>query len=170
MNEAIEIGGIVHMVEVSPVDEKSGEIVVSARIDGRTHTLRLHVVAPGAYWFLEDGRSREAAVHRGESEITVDVDGRCFRARVLDRRERIERGRSPNADDDASIDVRAPMPGKVVGVLVDDGARVEPGQAVAVIEAMKMQNEVKAPKAGHVRLRVTSGQAVNSGTVVFTVG
>lgn len=158
------------MVEITSVDETGGEIRVSARVDGRAYTMQLHRVAPGAYWFLEDGQSREAAVHRGEAETTVEIDDRRFRLRVLDRAERIERGRSRNADEHTSMDVRTPMPGKVVDILVDDGTWVESGQAVAVIEAMKMQNEVKAPKAGNVHLRVISGQAVDSGAVVFTVG
>jgi biotin carboxyl carrier protein len=170
LNYAIEIGSVVHLVEISAVDEDSGEVVVTATVNGRPHAMRLHRIAPGAYWFLEGGQSREAAVQMGEGETTVEIDDRRFRLRVLDRRARIERGKTRDAGEHGSVEVRAPMPGKVVRVLVDEGALVEPGQAVAVIEAMKMQNEVKAPKAGNVHLRVKSGQAVKPGTVVFTVG
>ena len=59
------------------------------------------------------------------------------------------------------------MPGKVVRVLVQTGDRVEAGQGLMVVEAMKMQNEIKSPKSGVVeRILVAEGQAVNSGEVL----
>ena len=62
------------------------------------------------------------------------------------------------------------MPGKVVRVLVAQGARVEAGQGLLVVEAMKMQNEVRSPKAGTLeRLHVVEGQAVNAGEILAVV-
>jgi len=64
----------------------------------------------------------------------------------------------------------APMPGKVVRLLVQQGEKVEAGRGLLVVEAMKMQNEIRSPKTGTVeRLLVTDGQAVNAGEVVAVV-
>lgn len=66
--------------------------------------------------------------------------------------------------------VVAPMPGKVVRILVAAGERVEAGQGLIVVEAMKMQNEVRSPKSGVVEmLAVQEGQAVNAGEVLCVV-
>jgi pyruvate carboxylase subunit B len=62
------------------------------------------------------------------------------------------------------------MPGKVIKLLVSEGAEVEPNQGIVVLEAMKMQNEIKSPKKGIVRkLGVTEGAAVNSNDLLATV-
>jgi biotin carboxyl carrier protein len=62
------------------------------------------------------------------------------------------------------------MPGKVVRLLVQEGTEVEPGHGIAVVEAMKMQNEIKSPKKGIVRkMLVGEGAAVNAGDVLAIV-
>jgi biotin carboxyl carrier protein len=66
--------------------------------------------------------------------------------------------------------IKAPMPGKVVRVLVEAGQTVEAGQPVVVVEAMKMQNELKSPKSGTVaELRAAPGATVNAGDVLVIV-
>ena len=66
--------------------------------------------------------------------------------------------------------VLAPMPGKIVRVLVKTGDSVQAGQGLLVVEAMKMQNEIRAPKSGTIdRLAVVEGQTVNAGEVVAVV-
>jgi biotin carboxyl carrier protein len=64
----------------------------------------------------------------------------------------------------------APMPGKVVRILAAAGESVEANQGLLVVEAMKMQNEIRSPKAGKVvEVKVASGEAVNSGQVLLVV-
>jgi len=66
--------------------------------------------------------------------------------------------------------VTAPMPGKVVRILVQAGDKVEAGQGLLVVEAMKMQNEIRSPKGGTIeRLHVKEGQPVNAGEVLCIV-
>ncbi len=66
--------------------------------------------------------------------------------------------------------VTAPMPGKVIRILVQAGDRVEAGQGLLVVEAMKMQNEIRSPKSGIMeRLHVKEGQPVNAGEVLCIV-
>ncbi|MGA7302985.1 MAG: biotin/lipoyl-containing protein, partial [Candidatus Sulfotelmatobacter sp.] len=80
------------------------------------------------------------------------------------------RGRARAADDRGPKKIVAPMPGKVVRLLVKEGDEVELGAGVAVVEAMKMQNEIKSPKKGTVqKIMATEGAAVNAGDVLAIV-
>jgi len=74
-------------------------------------------------------------------------------------------------ESEGSQRVIAPMPGKVVRVLVKVGDAIEVGNGILVVEAMKMQNEVRSPKSGKIeRLLVSEGQAVSAGEVLAVVG
>jgi len=91
-----------------------------------------------------------------------------FAAEVRDPRS--FRGRVRVADDHGPKKLLAPMPGRVVRVLVSQGAEVEAGTGVLVVEAMKMQNEVKSPKKGTVqKILAAEGAAVNAGDVLAIV-
>ena len=94
---------------------------------------------------------------------------REFRVVISDEREwRRKRGSAIEAE--GRQQVLAPMPGKIVRVLVKTGDAVRAGQGVLVVEAMKMQNEIRAPKSGTIdRLAVVEGQTVNAGEVVAIV-
>ncbi|HEY0384866.1 MAG TPA: biotin/lipoyl-containing protein, partial [Pyrinomonadaceae bacterium] len=71
---------------------------------------------------------------------------------------------------DGSLEIVAPMPGKVVRVLVEAGAQVEAGAGLVIVEAMKMQNEMKSPRAGTVTaLHVKTGATVNAGEVLAVI-
>jgi biotin carboxyl carrier protein len=73
-------------------------------------------------------------------------------------------------DDHGPKKLTAPMPGKIVRVLVSQGAEVEAGAGVLVVEAMKMQNEIKSPKKGTIqKILVSEGAAVNAGDVLAIV-
>jgi acetyl-CoA/propionyl-CoA carboxylase biotin carboxyl carrier protein len=109
---------------------------------------------------------------------TVEVDGRRFEVRVSDpepewralarrRRERVRSAGGGAAGGDAVV---SPMQGTVLAVPVSDGDEVEPGQVICVVEAMKMENEVHAQRAGIVQgLSVEPGQAVTTGQVICTI-
>ena len=80
------------------------------------------------------------------------------------------RGRSRTADDQGPKRITAPMPGKVVRLLLHEGDEVEAGAGIAVVEAMKMQNEIKSPKKGTIqKILVTEGAAVNAGDLLAIV-
>jgi biotin carboxyl carrier protein len=73
-------------------------------------------------------------------------------------------------DDHGPKNLTAPMPGRIVRVLVKQGDEVEAGAGVVVMEAMKMQNEIKSPKKGTIqKIMVSEGAAVNSGDVLAIV-
>jgi biotin carboxyl carrier protein len=116
-------------------------------------------VEPGIYSVMKDGRSFQARVEQTADGIAVTVGTRRFEVEVIDPRRLRRKGGAGRREGRQNI--IAPMPGKVVRVLVAEGDEVAAGQGIAVIEAMKMQNELKAAKAG----RVVSVGAREGGTV-----
>jgi biotin carboxyl carrier protein len=107
----------------------------------------------------EDGRSFEALVEPGESEIEVAIGTVRFRFAPGTPTANIVRRGSVSG----RIEVKSPMPGKVVEVLVSPGASVTAGQPVLLFEAMKMQNELRSPEAGVVaEVAVVAGQAIEA--------
>jgi len=116
-----------------------------------------------------DGKSYEIKREGEGSSIQLTIAGERYAAEVRDPRS--YRARSPGSSVELGPKkLVAPMPGKVVRVLAPVDSPVEAGQGVLVIEAMKMQNEIKSPKAGRVRqLLAAEGQAVNAGEVVAVV-
>ncbi len=123
---------------------------------------------PGIYSVLIEGRSFEARIERTEEAWAVTIGGRRFEIEVADPR-RLSR-RSHRFDHAGRQRVTAPMPGRVVRVLVAEGDAVEAGQGIAVIEAMKMQNELKATKSGRVAaLSVREGATVAAGEVLAVI-
>jgi biotin carboxyl carrier protein len=122
---------------------------------------------PVSYSLLVDGHASETYVVGRGTDWIVGVDGRTHRVQLLDERALRARGGSAVAGD---REIRAIMPGKVVAVLVDEGAAVEQGQGILVIEAMKMENEIQAGRDGTVsRIAVAPGQAVESGELLAVI-
>jgi biotin carboxyl carrier protein len=110
----------------------------------------------------------------GGGELQVTAAGRTFRATALSDGKSHQR--HPHRAERAAVpmegrqSVVATMPGRVVRVLVAVGDRVAAGQAVVVLEAMKMENEMRAPKEGVVReVRATPGAAIDAGAVLVVI-
>ena len=144
-------------------------------LDGESFSADALEVKPGVYSIRIDGRSflvhidaaGDLSSNRG-GDYTAHVDGVALRVSVSDPRKR-RRGGAQLAAEGRQV-VKAPMPGKVVRVLVAEGEAVEEGQGLVVVEAMKMQNEVKSPKAGSVqKVAAQPGQAVNAGETLVIV-
>jgi biotin carboxyl carrier protein len=118
----------------------------------------------GVYSLLVDGVSYEVRVETGQ----VTVGSRRFDFQVEDPRQWKRSADSAGGHGHAAI--IAPMPGKIVRVLVAVGDEVEPGQGIIVVEAMKMQNEMKAPRAGRVaELHAKESDSVVAGTVLAVI-
>jgi biotin carboxyl carrier protein len=115
------------------------------------------------------GKSYEIKRERTATDLHLWVGPVRYAAEVRDPRSLRSR-KSSQADEKGPKKLVAPMPGKVVRVLVSEKAQVEAGQGIVVVEAMKMQNEIKSPKAGIVQKLVASdGAAVNAGDVLAIV-
>ena len=124
-------------------------------------------IAPGIFSILLNGQSHEIRVAPNpDGSLTIQSGPHEFKAEVADPR--AWRGRKHGAvEAEGRQQIVAPMPGKVIRLLVKPGDKVEAGQGLLVVEAMKMQNEVKSPKTGTVeKLQAKENQAVNAGDVL----
>ncbi|MFQ5748690.1 MAG: acetyl-CoA carboxylase biotin carboxyl carrier protein subunit [Planctomycetota bacterium] len=121
----------------------------------------------GQYAVRLDGRSFAVSIEEfGGTDLGVHLAGESFRMRALDERERAAK-RIGGPRKKRSEALAASMPGIIVGVLVQAGDLLRPGQPALVFEAMKMQNEIPAPHGGKVReVLVEEGQAVKAGQVL----
>ena len=147
---------------------RSGRQVV-VELPGRHVTVDVVELSEATYSLLIDGRSYDVTVGVAEKEYQVSVNGSQFDVCLRDPRKFRKRTAS-GSDSAGPMPVVAPMPGKIVRLLVREGETVSEGQGVIVIEAMKMQNELKAPRAGTVEeIRVTENQAVNAGESLLVV-
>jgi|HubBroStandDraft_2_1064218.scaffolds.fasta_scaffold506124_2 biotin carboxyl carrier protein len=119
-------------------------------------------VEPSVYSVLLDGRSFEVRAVAAPPVLNMEARGRRFGVEVRDPRNASRRSRAAVAS--GRQNVAAPMPGKVVRLLVREGDAVDVGQGLIVVEAMKMQNEMKASRAGRVaEVRVREGDTVAAG-------
>ena len=122
----------------------------------------------GVYSVLLDGRSYEARIEPSDGRMVVFIDGHRFEIEIRDPR-RWSRG-TGGLGAEGRLNVAAPMPGKVVRLLVAPGDTVAAGQGLLVVEAMKMQNELKSPKAGCVAaLSAREGATVAAGEVLAII-
>ncbi len=145
--------------------ERAADGLYRAVLDGRAVEVHAEELRPGVLSLLMDGRAyRVVAEETVESEDwAVHVGRERFAYRMDDPRSLRSRLRA-NEHGDGPRTLKASMPGRVVRVLAAEGDAVTVGQGVLVIEAMKMQNEVKSPKDGVVaRLLAAPGDAVGAG-------
>jgi len=127
----------------------------------------LEEVEPGVYSALAGGRSYQLRIAHVNGTHAVDVAGRRLIVDATDPHRAAPRRRGGRA---GRQNITAAMPGKVIRVLVNTGDVLEAGQGVVVVEAMKMQNEVKASGAGRVvAVRAVAGATVAAGDVLITM-
>ena len=159
-------------------------------IDGISATIDWRAIAPlaadakgqsgagGRFSLLIAGQSYEIFARRlvkpdedGSQSYEISFAGQRFEVQVEDEREKTLAGAVKSAHDSGEAKVRAPMPGLVIGVPLEVGSKVERGQTVVVLEAMKMENDLAAPKAGILKeVKVSTGQTVNQGDVLVVIG
>jgi biotin carboxyl carrier protein len=136
-------------------------------LDGEPVDADVVEIAPNTLSILIRGESHEIRLARSsEGQLKVQTGLREFTAEVTD--ERSWRGRRlSHVEVEGRQQITAPMAGKVVRLLVTAGEKVEVGQGLLVVEAMKMQNEIRSTKSGIVeRLLAQEGQAVNAGEIL----
>ena len=123
------------------------------------------------YSLLLDGKSYESYVYPGEEDWQVLLRGRLYPVKVEDEREkRVRNAGNGSAAESGEFHLKAPMPGLIVAVPVEEGQEVEKGQVLLILESMKMQNELKAPRAGRVeRVRVKAGESVVQKQILLSV-
>ncbi len=118
-----------------------------------------------------DGKSYESYVYQGDEDWDVLLRGRQYQVKVEDEREkRLKAAASAGAAEGGEFHLKAPMPGLVVAVLIEEGQEVKKGQVMLILESMKMQNELKAPRDGVMgRVRVKAGESVEQRQTLLSV-
>ena len=161
------IGEEKHEVDIRRDGEK-----VFARVDDREYELEVSEPEPGVYLFKNNGKITEAFVSPKQTpdrSVQVQIKDNAFEIRLIDPKRL--RGSTSGADHgDGAAEIRAAMHGKVMRILLEEGSEVEKGDGVLVVEAMKMQNELKAPKAGTLKqIKVAEGSTVAAGDVLAVI-
>jgi biotin carboxyl carrier protein len=152
--EIDEIGKSVYRVSVD-----GNEFLVDGKKTGHTN-----------FSLIVDNRSFEIEVDHKGDEYRVLVDGRNYRVNLVDERRVRNSGALVGGGFQGRQAVSVPMPGKVIAILVAEGDTVEKGQGLVIVEAMKMENEVRSPIAGEVKeIKVKQGDTVEGGATLLIV-
>ncbi len=163
-----KLGGQTSVVRITETEKSIYKVVV----DGHEFTVDGRRTGRNNYSLLIDNRSFEVDVDvdATEDEYRVLLDGRTYHISMSDERQVRVGGNQSGIEVSGRQEVRIPMPGKVVTVLVNEGDTVAKGQGLVIVEAMKMENEVRAPGPGEVKeVRVKTGEAVEAGQVLVIV-
>lgn len=138
---------------------------------GEPVSIDWRVPEPGVYSLLLDGRSYDVHIdedERDEERLVVHLLSHVIRAQASDARRR--RVAKADAAPDGVLKIVAPIPGRVVSILAPEGTEVSRGDGIIVVEAMKMENELKAPRDGVVAsVAVAEGQGVEGGALLATI-
>lgn len=164
MKYVSNVNGIEYVIEI--IDEH--HIIVN----GRPLTVDFNSISgQPVYSLLVDGKSFEGYVYPGEIEWEVLLMGRQFPVVVEDEREkRLRAAAGGSVSEAGEFHLKAPMPGMVVSISVEEGQQIEKGDVLVILESMKMQNELKAPRAGTVgRVRVKKGESVEQRQTLLSV-
>jgi biotin carboxyl carrier protein len=114
-----------------------------------------------------NGKIYNVIISSNTTSYFVYVNERCFRIEKKSARQIL----GQKKDKQRMVNVETSMPGRIVKILLKEGDRVEEGQAVLILEAMKMQNEIKSPQAGKItKIGPKAGDSVETGAVLFAVG
>lgn len=161
------VDGKERQVEVTELGDDRYALVV----DGQRRELDACDSGPSTWSIIDDSRVYTVELERRAEGQIAHVGGHAVPVEVLDlRRMRLRRAQESAAGPAGPAAIVAPMPGKVVAIMAQEGEAVEQGQGVVVVEAMKMENELRAPKAGLVAaLKVAVGHAVDAGAPLCTI-
>lgn len=178
------IQGQAHSVEVN-----EDEPTVKVKLDGQEHIIDWKQIAPlardekkhgdvgGRYSLLLEGRSYDVfarhitqPAEKNGQTYEIHIDGQRFEVAAEDERARALAGLLEGSVHTGEATIYAPMPGLVVGVLLEPGAEVKAGEAVIVLEAMKMENDLSSPINGKIKkISVQKGQTVDLGAALVVI-
>jgi len=159
-----EEGGKLHRLEL-----EKGATGWECRLDGQPVHIDAVIPRRDVLSLLVDGHAYEIKREQTATDLHLWVGSTRFAVEVHDPRS-LRSLQKPGGDEKGPRKIVAPMPGRVVRLLVAEGSEVEAGQGIVVVEAMKMQNEIKSPKKGVVKkISAAAGAAVNPGDVLAVV-
>jgi len=161
------LAGIEHDLEISVLSNLSYRV----KLAGTEYELDVRRVGPTSFSILVGDRCFDLDVILDGDDLVVTSRGRATRVTLEDARRYARRARAEqHAQTAGPAEVKAMMPGRIVNVLVKPGDQVALHQGLVVIEAMKMENELKSPKAGKiVEVRVSAGQTVEKAELLLII-
>ncbi len=164
------------MKYIATLSEKSHEIDINVEdeviVDGQRLSVDFHSVGDQpVFSLIIDGRSYEASVFSSGDGLDVLLHGKLFHVAVEEERQkRLRESSSLVLTPEGEYTLKAPMPGLVIAVPVQEGQKVARGENLVILESMKMQNELKSPRQGTVnRIRVAAGDSVDQNQPLLTL-
>jgi len=163
------------MKYITTIDGKEFEIEIvderHIRIGNRLLEVDFESVSgQPVFSLILSGKSYEAFVYQSDEDWEVLIRGRQYQVKVEDEREKRLKTTGGSGITDGEFHLKAPMPGLVVTVLIEEGQEVKKGQVMLILESMKMQNELKAPRDGIMgRVRVKAGESVEQRQTLLSV-
>lgn len=164
MKYITEVEGKQFIVEI--VDDKH------VRVNDKLYEIDFETVSgQPVYSLIVDGKSHESYIYQGDDNWQVLLHGRLYPVTVEDEREkRLRAAAGGGVAETGEFHLRAPMPGLVVAIPVTEGQEIKRGQVILILESMKMQNELKAPRDGTIgRIRVKPGESVEQKQTLLSV-
>lgn len=165
------------MKYIATVDDQEFSIDVDRdkciSLDERAHDIDLESIdGRSLFSLILDGTSYEVFVERRERRYFITIAGDRYEVQVEDERLKQLRERAGAKHEEVGeFAIAAPMPGLVVDVAIEQGQHIAAGTGVVILEAMKMENEIRTPRDGIVKgVRVSAGQTVNQGDVMIEIG
>ncbi len=153
-----------------PVEVTGADGRYRVRVDGEVHEIDARLTPAGIASLLVAGASHVVDVAERDGARVVDVGGETYVVGVEEETRHVIRTKGGGAGGHGHQTLVAPLPGKITHVAVAPGDAVRAGDPLLVIEAMKMENELRASGAGTVaEVRVSAGQAVNAGDVLVVI-
>lgn len=157
--------------KIPVIIDEIGRFQYSININGKEIQVDAHQTEPCVYSILVDGRSYEVYITQEGEESIIIINGETHRVSVIDKRRKLLRSIGAPKKESGELIISAPMPGKVVRILKNVGERVEKNQGVIVVEAMKMENELRSVSDGIIKnIFVKEGDTVASGQKLVVVG
>jgi len=171
VNVGVTVDGRPWNVAIEPADQPDR---YAATVKGLRRVVDVSWIDADTLSLIDGGAVHEIRLHRRENgAIGVEILGRVYECAISTKRGReglSTRDREQPQSGHAAAVIKAPMPGRVVRVLVSVGEHVRARQGVVVVEAMKMENELRAPRDGTVKeVVVAAGAAVESGAVLVVI-
>lgn len=161
------IAGTEHTIDVEPIGDTRFRVSIDG---GPPEELDAERLEGGTLSLLAGLRSYDVQFDEDGDSLQVLVEDDIVHVDIVDERKRRLQGSRGSFTLEGPQVVRAPMPGKIVKLLVAPGDTVADGQGLVIIEAMKMENELRAPKAGVVtKIAVQEGQTVEGKTELVTI-
>jgi len=145
---------------------------VKMSIDGRVYDADIVQFGNGLYSIIIDGQSFSIEMIEGDTpkHYVLNTFYKSFNVEIIDAEKRYQRSRLKGSINEGENNISSPMPGKVVSIPVKIGQKVEAGQPVIIISAMKMESEIKVKNAGKVKeIRVKEGAIVDAHQVLMII-